>query len=118
MASHLLKSLEWIDHQQPRMIDLLRTWARINSGSYNVEGLANQAMAIHPLLRELGETVAVQELPLRANAVISDTGQAETKPLGHALTARSPARHGPRVLLAIHFDTVYGADHSFQDVTR
>jgi len=116
MATPIAKALEWIDSQRQRMIDLLQGWASINTGSYNVAGLAEQVAELLPLLRELGGSV--EEVPLQAHAVTTDTGQSEARPLGHALSVRSPHRSGPRVLLAIHFDTVFGLDHPFQSVTR
>jgi glutamate carboxypeptidase len=94
------------------MIDLLQAWASINSGSYNVDGLARQAAAIVPVLHELGGEV--KEMALSAHEVINEAGKRESRALGRALSVRSPARTGPRVFLGIHFDTVYGLEHGFQ----
>src|SRR5262249_39128994 len=47
-----------------------------------------------------------------------DEGREKSRPLGKALAFQSPPRAGPRVLLGIHYDTVFGVDHLFQSVTR
>ena len=61
-------------------------------------------------------------MPLRNRAPIDD-GDSSDKggsplELGPAILAHSPTRPGPHVLLAIHFDTVFGPEHPFQSVTR
>jgi glutamate carboxypeptidase len=116
MHSPFAESLNWIDRQTPRMADLLRAWGIINSGSYQTGGLAAQAAALKPLLDELPGTFSSHPLP--PHQIISDQGRGEARPLGSLLSMRSPQRRGPCVLLAIHYDTVYSADHPFQNVTQ
>src|SRR5689334_399030 len=107
--------LQWLDLQHDDMTKTLQQWAAINTGSYNVPGLRHFARKLEPHLQRLGAEVAT--LPLPAHAIINDRGQPELRPLGDVLRVRSPQRHGPHVLLAIHTDTVYGPEHAFQEVT-
>jgi len=117
MTGEYVTTLQWIDRQQRRMGELLASWARINSGSYHVGGVAEQLHAVWPLLEEAGAEVEMRALPGRE--VIGDGGAVEIRPLGEVMMGRSPGRRaGPRVLLGIHVDTVYGADSAFQEVTR
>ncbi|HVT82000.1 MAG TPA: hydrolase [Phycisphaerae bacterium] len=109
-------SLEWIETQRPRMVELLETWAAINSGSHNVAGLRRQAAAIGAVLRELGGEVS--EVALPAQRMVGERGEALSHALGRVIVVRSPRRAGPRVLLGIHYDTVYGEEHPFQKPVR
>jgi glutamate carboxypeptidase len=59
----------------------------------------------------------VEEIALGPRTLINDHGDMESQALGAALSLRSPGRHGPRILLAIHTDTVFGANHPFQSAT-
>ncbi len=116
MPARFAESLQWIDQQQGHMAELLRQWASINSGSHHLSGLECQAAAIREAFKNLGGEM--KALPLPPYQIISDNGRAETKTLGAALSLRSPPRDGPRVLLAIHYDTVFGAKDPFQAVTQ
>src|SRR4051812_23703066 len=115
MDARFADSLLWIDRQLPRMVELLQTWGAINSGSHHLEGLAAQAKALRMVLQDLGD---VRSVPLPSYDTISDAGTSHAEPLGEVLTVSSPRRSGPRVLLAIHYDTVFGKDDAFQQVTH
>jgi len=99
------------------MTQLLQAFASINTGTYNVAGLQRFSQALFPLLRELGGEIT--ETALEPHHVIDDRGQAESRSLGRVLSLRSAsgAERLPRVLLAIHTDTVFAEDSTFQDVT-
>ncbi len=116
MSPRFSSSLQWLSSQQQRMAELLVSWSNINSGSHNPAGLLKQAEAILPLLRQLDPSarfVPLNSQPRSTNPEAATT----TSELGPAILARSPNRPGPRVLLAIHFDTVFGPEHPFQTVT-
>src|SRR3954452_24060604 len=89
--------LAWIDSQRERMVRLVTEWANINSGSHNPAGLERCAGAIRPELERLGARIATEG----------------------GVTIASKRPEAPvRVLLGIHYDTVYGPDDPFQGVTR
>ncbi|MEX2214970.1 MAG: hydrolase [Phycisphaeraceae bacterium] len=107
-------TLDWIDAQDQAMRQLVRELADINSGSENLTGLATVA---GKLLLELAKLPAkTQLLDTRPRTIVDARGNIIQQPLGKAIQAmRQPAEKGsPRVLLCIHYDTVFGVDHPFQ----
>ncbi len=116
---HHAPYLQWIDQQQAEMSNLLMAWASLNTGSFNLPGLAGFIELIRPLLLRLTPLDGmVREIPLPPMSIISNDYRTEQRPLGKALALRSPTHPGSRVLLAIHMDTVFGPEHAFQAVTR
>jgi glutamate carboxypeptidase len=87
----------------PALRDLLVTWANINSGSENVAGLDRMRTALQERFAQfpgaITEAVALSGTPARALRV----------------RVRSQAKL--QCLLNGHYDTVYGADHPFQQCT-
>ena len=95
------------------MLEQVRAWAAINSGSSNLDGLERMAAVYANAFSALGEVVLIDPAP-------SDVMEADG-----AVRAREHGRHlrlvvrpdAPvRLLLTGHMDTVYGADHPFQQV--
>lgn len=105
--------LEWIDGRHEDMLERVLKWSAINSGSTNVAGLGNMMAALREAFEPLGG--AIEDIPLAPREVVLSDGTLGQEPLGHALriTKRAQARH--KILLAIHMDTVFAADHPFQD---
>jgi glutamate carboxypeptidase len=105
-------SLRSIEARQPHNIALLRRWAEINSGTYHLAGLARmeeELLEAFAPLSDKAERIDVAPAPS-----VDAHGNVVTTPLGKALrfTKRSDAKL--RVLLSIHYDTVFGPDHPFQ----
>jgi len=105
-------TLDWIDSQHARMVEVVQGWSAINSGSTNTAGLATMLTALRQAFTPLGGRL--EEIDLAPREVVRDDGTVASEPLGKALrlTKQADARH--RVLLAIHMDTVFGPDHPFQ----
>jgi glutamate carboxypeptidase len=59
----------------------------------------------------------VKQIELQPRTRINDRAETETIPVGNAYSLKSPQRSGPRVLLGIHTDTVFGVHHPFQSAT-
>jgi glutamate carboxypeptidase len=79
------------------MVRLVTEWSNINSGSHHPAGLERCARAILPELERLGGKIASEQ--------------------GVIVASKRP--DAPvRVLLGIHYDTVYAPDDPFQRVTR
>jgi len=108
--------LRWIDAQRDRMLDRVIAWAKINSGSYNLAGLARMSDALNSELGTLGAEVSEIELP--PQELIDARGEVQRVPLGKALAATKRPDARVLVFLCIHSDTVYAADHAFQTVQR
>jgi glutamate carboxypeptidase len=104
-----------VDAQDARLRGLVRAWASINSGSYNVTGLRRCTEAVVQEFRGLRGEERWLDLP--PQRVMNESGDLVEHALGRAvrITKRAEARR--RVLLAIHVDTVYGPDDPFREVT-
>jgi len=104
--------LDWIDTQRPRMGELTAALAQINSGSHHLPGLEKCAAAIIHEFQPLGGQITQIALP--PQQLMSLDGRHELHPLGRAMEIIKRPSAPLRVLLAIHFDTVFPADHTFQ----
>ena len=106
------KQLDWIASQQQHMVFLTDKWSRINSGSYNLDGLRamRRELADHFLWLN-GE---MRELPLAPLQQINAAGEAVMLPMAEALSIVKRPDAPIQILLMGHMDTVYGIDHPFQ----
>ena len=106
-------SFEAIVDRHPANIALLRHWAEINSGTFNVDGLAAMEEELVYGFSALRPDT-VERIELAPAPSVDSAGNVVSRPLGKALrfTKRADAR--VRVLLVIHYDTVFGVDHPFQ----
>lgn len=103
-----------IDHHQA-MLEQLHLFCEINSGTENLPGLAT----MHQTLRQAFTPFAdeIQTLTVSAIPTISMTGTTGLQACGDALYIRKRPELTRRVLLSGHMDTVYGAQHAFQNLT-
>src|SRR6185295_2541915 len=86
-----------------------------NSGTHNLPGLAKMLTALEREFATLnGE---MRRLPLAASRDINSQGNTIESPLGEALVITKRPHAPIRVLLCIHYDTVYDATHPFQRAT-
>jgi glutamate carboxypeptidase len=110
------ETLAWIDGQRNRMQSLVTRWASINSGTYNVNGLAKLALELDRDFEVLGGTK--RWLELQSQTEIDNCGNPVQHPLGRALHITKPLPQKKSVFLGIHYDTVYGPDDLFQKVDQ
>ncbi len=95
----------WLRGQQGRLLDLVTDWAGISSYSLDRTGLGRMADALTLSFGALGE---VRRMPVPPRTWIDDLGSEVIQPLGDVLSIRHVApRKRLRVLLGIHYDTVY-----------
>lgn len=94
------------------MLVRVETWSAINTGTRNLDGLARQAEALADAFAELPGKVSLEE-PEPVTAM--DASGAEVE-LGHGnhLLLRVRPEASRRFLLTGHMDTVFPADHDFQ----
>ena len=95
------------------MLDQVRDWAAINSGSRNLDGLARMAGVYAEAFAPLGKVALVDPAPVEAM-----TADGALLPLLHGQNLHVAVRpEAPMQLLFTgHMDTVYGASQGFQDV--
>lgn len=115
MAHDYRPYLDWIDSRRDALIERLIAWARINSGSRNLAGLETMGQAARDAFAPLGGQI--ETLQLEPMTVVDERGELRQEPLGRAvrITRRRPQAR-LRVFLGGHLDTVFAADHPFQDI--
>ncbi|RJY08137.1 hydrolase [Aurantiacibacter aquimixticola] len=105
--------LEGID--QKRMLERTQEWAAINSGTSNLNGLAQVADRLADAFSSLPGDVNLRE-PARVMVVNADGKEVE-KPHGQHMVCSVRPDAQRRLLLTGHMDTVFPADHPFQEQT-
>src|SRR5690349_5484422 len=108
--------LRWIDAQQSRLRDLVVAWSEINSGTHHLAGLERMAAALREEFSRLGGTLRMIDLPPAER--VDPMGRTTTQPIGRAIHITKRPDASVRVLLAIHYDTVYTPEHPFQKTTQ
>lgn len=108
------EALAWIDSQAPALIERTLAWSAINSGSGNLAGLDRMADLIGTEFDRLDGTVTLRDPAPHAYPDVR--GDLQPVALGRNLHFRRDAVDAAanRVLLVGHMDTVFGADHPFQ----
>lgn len=108
--------LNAIDSDLPQMVDLLQSWANINSGSDNLAGLANMLTSIKAAFSPLQGTIHTLSIPPRTK--IDSHGNVLDIPNGQAFHMTKHMKAPIKVLLAGHMDTVFGLESPFQHCER
>ncbi|WP_115365865.1 hydrolase [Alteripontixanthobacter maritimus] len=97
----------------PAMLEQVQGWSAINSGTGNLAGLERQAHALADAFAALpGEIELVEPAPVTA---IDDRGREYERQFGKHLVMRVRPQTQRRFILTGHMDTVFPADHPFQD---
>jgi glutamate carboxypeptidase len=111
IASNERSALDMID--QDRMLGQVQRWAAINSGSGNLKGLAETADTLATAFAALPgniELVAPEAIEkVRADGVIEHSEH------GRHLIVNVRPEAAVQLLFTGHMDTVFAADHAFQD---
>jgi glutamate carboxypeptidase len=112
-------ALDWLVSHQDQMADELERLCNMNSGSDSVAGLDRVAVWLDVYFAPLGLTCNRIKLP--AFPKMDDQGVVVSQQTGSALRwdlkSWSDA-NCPRLLLSIHYDTVYGPQSGFQRCER
>jgi glutamate carboxypeptidase len=104
--------LRAVEEQAPALRDELLRLSNVNSGSFNYDGVNRVADRLEALFAPLqAEAEAINVAPFRSTA---DDGSERERELGRALRLRKRPDAPLRVFLCGHMDTVFGADHHFQ----
>ncbi|CAM4448056.1 MAG: Carboxypeptidase G2 [Legionella sp.] len=104
-----------ISNNQELMVHQLHDFCEINSGTTNLQGLAQVATALSDAYKPIADALVVKKLtPL---SVINMSGDEAVQSCGDALFIRKRPHLKRRILLSGHMDTVYPANSSFQKLT-
>lgn len=95
------------------MLGQVQDWAAINTGTANIAGLAKMAGVLADAFSTLPGQIELVE-PATVTA-ISAEGQEFEKPHGRHMVLRVRPAAERRLVLTGHMDTVFPADHPFQD---
>ncbi len=104
--------LDFIDSQLEHMKQLTYDWSKINSGSYNLQGLEKMLGVLRDNFYWLG--AEMEEIALPPTQSVDANGEVVEVALGKALRLRKRPDAKFQVFLGGHYDTVFGVNHSFQ----
>jgi glutamate carboxypeptidase len=107
-----LDAYAWLESQLEEMTADLIALANQNSGSGNLEGLQRVAQWLEQWFDIPESSFRKTQLPPRC--IVSDLGEELWLPTAPALRWDFHPERSRRVLLAIHYDTVFGVDNAFQ----
>jgi glutamate carboxypeptidase len=114
MREEFAPLLQWIDAQLPEMRDAVMRLSSQNSGSFNATGVRAVGEQMRARFAPLGCVHEWIELPDFAST--ADDGGRRERPIGPALRLRQRPDAPLQVFLGGHLDTVFAADHPFQQV--
>lgn len=104
--------LDWIASQQQHMVFLTDAWAKINSGSYHIEGIRKFRSVLEDNFRWLEGDMTV--VPMAPYLQVDSQGNEKQVEIAEALSIVKRPEAPIQVLLVGHMDTVYSKDHPFQ----
>ncbi len=104
--------LSKIDEQQSLMVDTVVEWSHVNSGSRNLDGLAEMEKLVVDAFSSLEPQVAYVDLP--DGEGVTPAGDVEVQKNGRCIRIFKRPDANRRVLMTGHTDTVFAVDHPFQ----
>jgi glutamate carboxypeptidase len=107
--------LDRLDAERDMMIGRAIRWCAINSGSRNLDGLADMATQLADTMAQLPGRLDM--IPLDPTQEIASDGSVRALANGTALQLSVRPEARTQVALTGHYDTVYPADTGFREVT-
>lgn len=104
--------LDWIDAQGDTMVETLRRWVNINSGSRNSDGLERMRSCLEATFEPLGGEIRAQEL--EPTTVVEKSGEVTRQSYTPSFHLRQRPDAPLRIVLTGHHDTVFPKEDSFQ----
>jgi len=106
-------ALDRIDARQQTMVDAVIKWSKVNSGSRNLEGLAEMEALILEAFGPLGAEVEL--IDLADGEAVNEKGEVVTVKNGRTIRLFKRPHANRKVLMTGHTDTVFAKDHTFQE---
>jgi glutamate carboxypeptidase len=101
-----------IEAQNASMVERLKAWSLVNSGSNHQAGLDRQRTLLADAFADLGGTLS--ETPLPAITQVQSDGLEILRDFAPALHVTQRPNAPVQIVLTGHYDTVFAADNSFQ----
>jgi glutamate carboxypeptidase len=98
-------ALDHVATRQSAMLDRVLGWAKINTGSWNTDGLTTLAPMIADALRETGADVEIVTAP--PIETINAKGEVDAFETGPVLRATQRPNAPVQIILTGHYDTVF-----------
>ena len=112
ISPEAIAALSWLDDKQASMMNLIIELCDINSGTFNLAGIAKVRNRLVEEFGALGgELKVVDSEPW---ATVDDRGQQQQGTSGPLIHISKWPDAKAKVMLCIHMDTVYGPEHHFQ----
>jgi len=112
LTSDETQTISWLDSRQDEMLKLIVELCDINSGTQNLPGIKQVLDRLIGCFESLdGELNVVPAEPWES---VDEQGQVEMRTSGAILHVHKWPEAPRKVMLCIHMDTVYGANHPFQ----
>lgn len=104
--------LDWIDSRADHMIDTVKAWSAINSGSRNAQGLERMRACLEEAFAELGGEISAIDLP--PTTVVDPDGTVREQEFTPSFHCRLRPQAPVRIVMTGHHDTVFPVDSHFQ----
>tara|TARA_R110000868_G_scaffold57591_2_gene177806 strand:- start:37187 stop:38458 length:1272 start_codon:yes stop_codon:yes gene_type:complete len=108
--------LDWIDTRSDGMIETVKTWSAINSGSRNPDGLERMRAEIASAFSELDDAV-IDQVDLAPSTVVEADGRVHEQPYTPSFRCRIRPDAPIRIAMTGHHDTVFPQSSAFQTTT-
>lgn len=115
MNSTTQSLLHFLQSHHETMIEQLHQFCNINTGTENTTGLLAMRSLLETTFTPIADHIQIQAFP--SIPIIDMTGTTHHQKYGEALLIRKRPHLQKRVLLCGHMDTVYSANHPFQQLT-
>jgi len=106
--------LDWIDERADHMVETVKAWARVNSGSRNAEGLERMRALLSEAFAETDGEISAVDLP--PSQAVTPSGELVEQAYTPALRVTRRPDADVKLVLTGHSDTVFPPDFHFQDV--
>ena len=105
--------LDWVESRGDHMIDTVKTWSAINSGSHNTDGLERMRACLNDAFSELGGEISAVDLP--PSTIVEPDGRVRQKEYTPSFHCKLRPQAPLRIVMTGHHDTVFPLSSSFQE---
>lgn len=104
--------LDWVDSRGDHMIEMVKAWSLVNSGSRNPEGLETMRAILEEAFAETGGEISA--IDLASSTVVDPDGTVRQQEYTPAFHCRIRPQAPIRIVMTGHHDTVFPKGSHFQ----